>query len=549
MIKFAHWNSKKIAAQCVFPRIDVDTYLNDEVYRNDIKKLAEIGCGGFCIFQGNIEKVKNIIAELQMIAEIPLLFCADFENGLQMRLEDGTSFPHSMALAKTGNYTTTVANAIAKEAKNLGVLWNLAPVCDVNSNPKNPVINIRSFGEEPKIVTENTIKYVEATQFENVVACAKHFPGHGDTEVDSHSNFPVLNKNIEELERNELIPFVAAIENQVKSIMVGHLIVEKLDAENPASLSKNIVTVLLRNKLNYNGVVVSDGLDMKSITNKYTSQEIAKLAINAGIDVLLIPEKPKEIIETIQQIIENDEKMKESLLQSVNRIYNLKVWTKLIPRFASSDGNVKIFSEHLQLALKAAIEATELIFADNNFADSNTDSCTNSSTNSDADSENNKNAHSKNIRSEKELQKLIPLPESQNYAAFSIIQKADDIQAASRFFTMLAGATENDCDYAYLDETISEAELNDMKSGVIGAEFVIFALFYRGRGYAATLGSAEKINKIIAHLADGRDYIIIFFGDPYIAGTVGGKIKILTYSDSFASLASAIMTLTGRKMD
>jgi beta-glucosidase-like glycosyl hydrolase len=315
--------------------------------------------------------------------------------------------------------------------------------------------------------------------------------------------------------------------------MVGHLIVEKLDNENPASLSKNIVSDLLRKKLNYDGVIVTDGLDMKSITDKYNSKEIAELAVNAGVDVLLIPEKPKEIIEAIQQIIEQNENLKESLLQSVNRIHNLKVWTKLIPRFASSDGGIKIFSEHLQLALKAAIEATELIFDDRQMPDDETSR----SKIAKGDFVSNKHAL------------CVPIPENKNYAAFSIIQKAEDIQSASRFFTMLAGATENDCDYAYLDEAISDAELNDMKDGIIDAEFIIFALFYRGRGYADSLGSAEKINNIIEYLSDGRDYIVIFFGDPYIAETVKGKIKILTYSDSFASLASAIMKLTGRKLN
>jgi len=589
MAKFSHWNNKKIAAQCVFPRLDIDSYLENKTYQNEIKELAKIGCGGFCIFQGNIETVKKVISELQMLSEIPLLFCADFENGLQMRLEDGTSFPHSMALAKTGSYTFTVAQAIAKEAKELGVLWNLAPVCDINSNPKNPVINVRSFGENSKIVTENILKYIEATQTENVAACAKHFPGHGDTETDSHTNFPILTKDFDELEQNELVPFSAAINGNTEncnnavgaycicpdgininntninnwgvcntplhsekaneqkasnkhtlSVMIGHLIVEKLDSEFPASLSKKIVTDLLRKKLNFDGIIVTDGLDMKSITNKYNSKEIAELAVNAGIDVLLIPENPKEIIENIELLIEKNEHLKESLLETVNRIYNLKIWTKLIPRFATSDGTVKTFSEHLQLALRAAVEATEVIFADHDNTVGAYCICPTIQ----------QGVFNTPLHSENEtVNNLIPLDENKNYAAFSIIQKAEDIQAASRFFTMLAGATENDCDYAYLDETISEEELNALKEGIVDAEFVIFALFFRGRGYVDSLASVEKINKILEHLSGGREFIVIFFGDPYIASTVEGKIKILTYSDSFASLAAAIMKLTGRKFE
>ena len=555
MTKFAQWTNEKLTAQSVFPRLDINSYLENIEYADEIKHLVNIGCGGFCIFQGNIKNVKNVISELQMLAEIPLLFCADFENGLSMRLEDGTSFPHSMALGKTGNFTADVAKAIAKEAKELGVFWNLAPVCDINSNPKNPVINIRSFGAEKNIVEKNALLYINATQSENIISCAKHFPGHGDTETDSHSSFPVLNKTLNELENNELTPFVAAINANVKSIMIGHLIVEKLENNNenfknneysdkqiPASLSKAIVTDLLRKKLNYQGLTVTDGLDMKSITNKFDSKEIAEFGLNAGIDVFLIPENPKEVIKEIKKIIEANNEIRNNLVESVKRIYDLKVWTKLIPRFTKLDGTVKSFNEHSKLALRAALEATECIIENPN----NSNNQNNSENFENSNNETEKLNNSKNPNNE--IEKLIQIPENKNYAAFSIIQKNEDIQAASRFFTMLAGATENDCDYAYLDENIEDDELKNMKSGIIFAEFIIFALFFRGRGYSDSLGSAKKLNKIIDFLADNRKYIVIFFGDPYLAKEIKNETKILTFSDSFASLAAAVMKLTGRQL-
>ena len=527
MAKFNHWTNEKLAAQIVFPRLDVDTYFENIEYANEIKELVNIGCGGFCIFQGNTKIVKNVISELQMLAEIPLLFCADFENGLSMRLEDGTSFPHFMALGKTGNFTADVAKAIAEETKELGVLWNLAPVCDINSNPKNPVINIRSFGAEKNIVEKNSLLYIEATQSENIIACAKHFPGHGDTDVDSHSNFPVLNKTLNELENNELAPFAAAINANVKSIMIGHLIVKKLDNQIPASLSKAVATDLLRNKLNYQGLIVTDGLDMESIANKFTSEKIAELGLNAGIDVFLIPKNSKEVIAEIKKIIETNNEIRNNLMGAVERIYDLKTWTKLIPRFTKLNDKVKVFSEHSKLALRAALEATECIIENKNKIE-------------------NSNNLNKNLN--KNIEKLIQISENKNYAAFSIIQKNEDIQSASRFFTMLAGATENDCDYAYLDENIENDELKNMKNGIKNAEFVIFALFFRGRGYSNSLGSAKKINKIIKFLADNRKYIVIFFGNPYLAKEIKSEMKILTFSDSFASLAAAIMKLTGRQL-
>lgn len=533
MAKFDNWNSRKLAAQCVFARLNIDDYFENEVYRTDIKELVAIGCGGFCIFQGDIEKVKKAISELQMLSDVPLLFCSDFENGIQMRLEDGTSFPHSMALARAGeDYTYTIASAIAKEAKDLGVLWNLAPVCDINSNPANPVINIRSFGDNKDIVNKNITKYIEATQAEKVIACAKHFPGHGDTATDSHLTFPILDKSITELEENELEPFIAAINSNVKSIMVGHILVNELDNKEPASLSHTIVTDILRNKLNYNGVILTDGLDMKSITDKYSAVEIAQKAVNAGIDILLIPQQAIEVIEAIKTLIENDNQLKEKVKASVSRIYELKVFTQLVPRFTVATKSIKIFSDHLQLALKAAVNATECIIDKNIIKNIN----------SPQDTDKTDNKASINVEN------LIPLPENKNYAAFAIVQKAEDIQAASRFFTMLAGATENDCAYAYLDENINSEELNDMKNGISDADFIIFSLFYKGRGYSDNLGSAQKINELIKELSDGRDFIVVFLGDPYNSPHIDGNVKILTYSDSFASLAAAVMILTGRKL-
>ncbi|MDR0928054.1 MAG: hypothetical protein LBO69_09880 [Ignavibacteria bacterium] len=512
MAKFSHWSNAKLAAQCVFPRLDVEQYRSDDAYRTNINDLVHIGCGGFCIFNGSVESVKQTTDELQMFAETPLLFCSDFENGLQMRLEDGTSFPHSMALQYAETYTKQVAQAIAKEAKDIGVYWNLAPVCDINSNPKNPVINIRSFGENKDIVSKHIRQYIDGTQAECVVGCAKHFPGHGDTATDSHTSFPVLLKMVEELEESDIVPFVAAIEQGVKSIMLGHLVVPSLDERLPMSLSPSAVSYV-RNRLNYNGVILTDGLDMHSITDAYSSSEIAEMAIKAGNDVLLIPPEPMDVIATLERLLAADEDLVKQVVFSVERIYKLKQFAKLIPQFAKPSAKVKLFSEHLQLALRVAVAATR--------------------------------AEGKGIAGATAGM----LPDDEPYAAFSIVQKSDDIQAASRFFTMLAGATENDCNYAYLDENISDDELSDMVSGVADATFVIFALFYRGRGYSQSLASAEQINRIIARLSDGREAIVIFFGDPYISNEIATNTKILTYSDSFASLAAAVMQLTGRKLE
>ena len=244
MIRLQDWQNEKLAAKCVFPRLTTERFFSDSEYKSEIVKLIILGVGGFCIFTGTDDEVGRMTEELQLSAEIPLLFCADFEHGLPMRLQGGTAFPHAMALGIADNpeVTEQIGRAIAVESRTIGVHWNLSPVCDINSNPKNPIINIRSFGENKEIVTKHSLSYISGTQSEKVLACAKHFPGHGDTDVDSHLALPVLRKSIKEIEDLELKSFEAAIKNGVKSIMVAHLAIPAIDESNtPASLSENII--------------------------------------------------------------------------------------------------------------------------------------------------------------------------------------------------------------------------------------------------------------------------------------------------------------------
>lgn len=291
--------------------------------------------------------------------------------------------------------------------------------------------------------------------------------------------------------------------------MVGHLILEKIDEKYPATLSKKIIDGILRKDLNYKGIILTDALDMQAITKTFEDEEIIKLAFFAGNDIMLMPEKPIKAIETLEQIISEKTEYKEQLEISVSKLYNLKRWTKLIPQYAKKEGNSKIFLEHPKMALRAALEAVEVQI----------------------------NKHSKFA---------LPISEDDDFAAFSILQKAEDLQAASRFFTMLAGASENDCDFAYLDENITDDELQSMQESIENAKFLIFAFFYRGRAYTENLGNSEKLNNIIKKLAQGRNYLTIFFGDPYIENFIDSNVKIITFSDSFPSLAAAIMKLTDR---
>jgi beta-N-acetylhexosaminidase len=248
-----------------------------------------------------------LLNQLQRKAKIPLLVSADFETGTAMRLAEGTSLPHAMAIAATGNPRDAYAagKITAIEARAAGVHWIFAPVADVNNNPANPIVNIRSFGENPRAVARLAGEYIRGAQEAGALATAKHFPGHGDTDVDSHIGLPVISRDRRRIQRTELIPFRAAIQAGVGSIMTGHLVVPALepDRQLPATLSPKIIEGLLRGELGFRGLVITDALDMAGVTLLYPPDRVASLSLMAGADVLLMPPSPEAAFESLRRAL------------------------------------------------------------------------------------------------------------------------------------------------------------------------------------------------------------------------------------------------------
>ena len=266
--------------------------------------------------------------QLQTKSKLPLLFGADFERGAAMRLDEGTSFPTAMALAAAGNPRDayTMGKVTAIEARAVGIQWVYAPVADVNNNPNNPIINTRSFGEDPARVAEFVKQFVRGVEENGALATAKHFPGHGDTASDSHIDLPVIPASRERLEHLELVPFRAAIAAGASSIMTGHLSVPALepDPNTPATLSSHILTDLLRHELHFEGLVVTDAMDMGGITVRYAPGEAAVRAFMAGADALLMPPVPDAAFEGLLNAVKSGRITRERLDASVRRILRAK---------------------------------------------------------------------------------------------------------------------------------------------------------------------------------------------------------------------------------
>src|SRR5712664_3762531 len=266
--------------------------------------------------------------QLQSKSKLPLLIGADFERGAAMRLDEGTSFPTAMALAAGGDSKDayTMGKITALESRAVGVHWVYAPDADVNNNPGNPIINTRSFGEVPARVSEFVSAFVRGVEENGGLATAKHFPGHGDTAADSHIDLPVIRADRARLDQLELVPFRAAIAMNVDSIMTGHLNVPALepDANTPATLSHNILTDVLRTQLGFQGLVVTDAMDMGGITVRYAPGEAAVRAVLAGADCLLMPPVPDAAFEALQVAAKSGRISKEHLDASVRRILQAK---------------------------------------------------------------------------------------------------------------------------------------------------------------------------------------------------------------------------------
>ena len=266
--------------------------------------------------------------QLQAKSKLPLLVGADFERGTAMRLDEGTSFPTAMALAAAGDPRDayTMGKVTALEARAVGIHWIYAPDADVNNNPGNPIINTRSFGEDPARVAEFVTEFVRGVEENGALATAKHFPGHGDTASDSHIDLPVIQVNRERLERLELVPFRAAIAAGASSIMTGHLSVPALepDPNTPATLSPRILTDLLRHEMHFEGLVVTDAMDMGGITVRYAPGEAAVRAFEAGVDALLMSPVPDAAFEGLQGAVRSGRISQARLDASVRRILQAK---------------------------------------------------------------------------------------------------------------------------------------------------------------------------------------------------------------------------------
>ena len=348
----------------------VALYTNkDQNHISGVRKLVEQErIGGIILMQDDAEQEIALVNEFQKKSRVPMLFGMDAEWGLYQRIKTAHKFPWAMTLGaiQDNGLVYEMASKIAEDAKKMGIYWNFAPVVDVNTNPKNPIIGNRSFGSDVQNVIAKSLAYAQGLQDNGVLAAIKHFPGHGDTDVDSHLDLPVVKHSLERLNKIELAPFKALMDKKIGGAMIAHLYVPQLEKGKniPASISYDIVTNLLKNKFRYEGLVITDALNMNAVAKKYPAGELDLRAFKAGNDVLLfsqdVPTGKKLIKEAIQKGEISEKRLEESVKKILKTKYLLGL-QNLRPLSSEGINNVLNNDSHAKISEKLYANALTLL--------------------------------------------------------------------------------------------------------------------------------------------------------------------------------------------
>lgn len=490
---------------------------DDPSYIQLVDMVERFKAGGVVFFQGDPFSQALLANDLQTRADIPLIASQDMEHGAGMRITRTTKFPSAMAMGATRNKDLVYAAglATAREARALGIFQVYAPVADINNNARNPVINVRSFGERPRLVANMVSAFTYGLQDGNVLATAKHFPGHGDTATDSHSELPILPFTRARLDSVELVPFRAARDAGILSMMLGHLALPQLepDPSVPATLTRAVVTDLLRQEMGFKGLIVTDAMRMHGITKYFGVGESAVRAIEAGVDVLVLSNDEYAARAAILRAIEEGRLTEERIDESVLRLLKAKEWLRLNEHSIinpSETRRVVANTQHRVLAQSIARESVTL------------------------------------VRNTGNLLPLIPAPKR----IMSItLSDTDDPTLGNYFNTQLK---------AYSPSTYIERRLLDVRSTQNDftealyeanyADLIIVPTYLPVRSGTNRLALPASLQRFLNNLLlKNKKIILVSFGSPYIVQAISKQpdVYIAAYSDSEASQKAVAQALFG----
>jgi beta-N-acetylhexosaminidase len=524
-------------------------FLNQESaeFKELRRQVEQNHIGGIILFRGSVYESVHLVNRMQQLAKRPLLISADLEAGSGMRFEDTVNLPWNMAVGATGNpvYARRQGEQTAREARALGVQQIFAPVADVNNNAGNPVINVRSFGEDPAEVARFVAAFVEGAQGAGVIATAKHFPGHGDTAVDSHRGLPVIDLPRARLDSVELVPFRAAIAAGVGSVMPGHIALPQLDptqvsplpresivrpayaerevfTENavlPGTLSPVITAGLLRKDLGFDGLVVTDAMDMSGLTIYFKQDEAAVRAVLAGADMLLKPADPDAMRRGLVEAVKAGRLTEQRLEESARRILAAKYDLGLVrQRVTSLEQIDRLVSspETVKLADEIAADAITLVRDD-----------------------------AKLVAREDGGSGFRPGTRIFNLA---ITNGEDRFFIANPFVSQMARLGSR-AETVVLDSRSTEDEVKDALERAQKADVVVASMYGRVRsGAANSVGLPEQGARVLSALLEKKVPVVgVSFGNPYLLQSFPGlRTYVVAYGDMPSLQRAAARALLGQ---
>lgn len=475
--------------------------------------VRDAGLGGVILSLGTVEDAAKLIPKLQAAAKVPLLLAGDFEGGVWFRLSGATELGNQMLVGASGSQALAEAmgKVTAQEAKALGFHWVFAPVLDVNSNPQNPIINVRSFGEDPALVARLGAAFARGVRSEGLVACGKHFPGHGDVDTDSHLALPTVPGDGARLRKVELLPFQVAAKEGLESVMTGHLAVPGLGeaATVPATLSKHILGDVLREELGFGGLVVTDALDMGGVKNAFAPGEVAVQALLAGADVLLMPPDPLAARAAVVEAVQSGRVPMARLDDAVLRILRLKARVGLLAGggTVAPDWQQRVHTKEAErLADEIAARGLTLV---------------------------------------RDRGGLLPLTAAgaDQTVAVTVLDKDEGGGAAfARGLAEIAKAGN-----LRVSAASSPDEIATAAQRVREAKRVVLALHVKVRSYSGEIGLPPALRRVVQALREDQQVIAVSFGNPYLVQQVPA---VDTYLCAFVSTerveAAAAAALLGK---
>jgi beta-N-acetylhexosaminidase len=518
------------------------TFLNQDsdAYRSLKHQIEDNKVGGIILFRGPVYESVILVNRMQELARYPLLISADLEAGAGMRFDDTVNFPWNMAVAATGNpeYARRQGEITAREARALGVQQIFAPVVDVNNNAANPVINVRSYGEDPADVARFAAAFTEGAQDAGVIATAKHFPGHGDTAVDSHRGLPEINVSRERLNAVEFVPFKAAVDAGIGAVMVGHIALPQIDATAVKPLPENLKTKptdtdqngeiidekaampatmspvighILRNDLKFDGMIVTDALSMSGLTIYFTQEEAAVRALEAGADMLLKPADADASFRGVLQAVKSGRITEQRVEESARRILAAKYDLGLVKdRITPIDSIDRVVGSKDVTALATEIAEHAITI----------------------------------VRDE---DKLVPLKPGKRVFNLAVTNGDDRAWIASPFVSKLKQAGVK-VETVVLDERSTMEEVQKAVNRGKSADLVIASLYGRVRsGQTSSVGIPQAGARALSWLMSEEKPIVgISFGNPYLLESFRGlRTYVVTYGDMPTLQQAAARALLG----